>query len=92
MLQGGAVVVGALVCDNVRDVTIRGRGILYLSDFHRYSAFRGVRIVFSSNIKVEGIITIDPPHYSIYIGNRNISISSGQFDVNAFTDGIFFGE
>ncbi len=30
-IAGGAVVVGSLVCDHVRDVAIRGRGLLYLA-------------------------------------------------------------
>ena len=55
-LAGGAVLVGSFVCEHVEDVTIRGRGIIYLADFHRFSAFRGVRIVFSKRITVEGII------------------------------------
>ncbi|MDQ0060306.1 glycosyl hydrolase family 28 protein [Paenibacillus harenae] len=89
-VAGGAVVVGSFLCDNVEDVTIRGRGILYLSDFHRFSAFRGVRIVFSSNIKVEGIITLDPPHYSIYIGkSRGIHIENFKsFSTRGWSDGI----
>ncbi|MGO4371104.1 hypothetical protein AB4Z21_09935 [Paenibacillus sp. MCAF20] len=51
-VAGGAVVVGSFLCDNVKNVTIKGRGIVYLSDFHRFSAFRGVRIVFSSDIMI----------------------------------------
>ncbi|WP_233476077.1 hypothetical protein [Paenibacillus sonchi] len=54
------------VCERVEDVEIRGRGVVYLADFHRFSAFRGVRIVFSRRIRVEGITVIDPPHYSIF--------------------------
>ncbi|SFF08940.1 Glycosyl hydrolases family 28 [Paenibacillus algorifonticola] len=89
-IAGGAIVVGSLVCEHVEDVTIRGRGILYLSDFHRYSAFRGVRIVFSQNIQVEGLILIDPPHYSIYIGkSSHISISNFKsFSTRGWSDGI----
>lgn len=67
-LAGGSVLVGSLVCEGVHDVSIRGRGIIYLADFHRFSAFRGIRIVFSRSINVEGITVIDPPHYSIFIG------------------------
>ncbi|MGO4375816.1 hypothetical protein AB4Z21_34725, partial [Paenibacillus sp. MCAF20] len=40
-LAGGAILVGSIVCEHVRDVTIRGRGFVYLADFHRFSAFRG---------------------------------------------------
>lgn len=89
-IAGGAILVGSLLCENVEDVTIRGRGIVYLSDFHRFSAFRGVRIVFSNNISVEGIITLDPPHYSIYIGkSERIHIQNFKsFSTRGWSDGI----
>ncbi|MDQ1909674.1 glycosyl hydrolase family 28 protein [Paenibacillus sp. GD4] len=89
-IAGGAVVAGSLVCDHAEDVVIRGRGMLYLSDFHRFSAFRGVRIVFSRNITVEGIITLDPPHYSIYIGkSEHVRISNFKsFSTRGWSDGI----
>ncbi|MBE1440588.1 glycosyl hydrolase family 28 protein [Paenibacillus sp. OAS669] len=89
-VAGGAIVVGSLVCEHVQDVAIRGRGMLVLSDFHRFSAFRGVRIVFSERISVEGIITVDPPHYSIYLGqSRHVSISNFKtFSTRGWSDGI----
>jgi hypothetical protein len=43
-IAGGAVVVGSMVCDSVSDVTVRGRGVLYLTEFVRFSAFRGIKI------------------------------------------------
>ncbi|ASA22158.1 glycosyl hydrolase family 28 protein [Paenibacillus donghaensis] len=89
-LAGGSALVGSLVCDHVEDVVIRGRGIIYLADFHRYSAFRGVRIVFSSKVAVEGITVIDPPHYSIFIGqSSDVSISNFKaFSTRGWSDGI----
>jgi hypothetical protein len=89
-IAGGVIVVGSLVCDHVEDVQIRGRGILYLSDFHRFSAFRGIRIVFSSHVLVEGIVTLDPPHYSIYIGKSEyIHIRNFKsFSTRGWSDGI----
>ncbi|OAS17943.1 glycosyl hydrolase family 28 protein [Paenibacillus oryzisoli] len=89
-IAGGAIVVGSLVCDRVHDVTICGRGILYLSDFHRFSAFRGVRITFSHHITVEGIVLLDPPHYSIYIGkSEHIQIRNFKsFSTRGWSDGI----
>jgi len=89
-IAGGAIVVGSLVCNHVQDVTIRGRGILYLSDFHRFSAFRGVRITFSHHITVEGIVLLDPPHYSIYIGkSEHIQIRNFKsFSTRGWSDGI----
>ncbi|WP_055107370.1 glycosyl hydrolase family 28 protein [Paenibacillus ihumii] len=89
-IAGGAVVVGSLVCEHVQDVTIKGRGVLYLSEYHRYSAFRGIRIGFSQNIEVEGLILIDPPHYSIYIGkSSHIRIRNFKsFSTRGWSDGI----
>ncbi|MNO39766.1 Dextranase precursor [compost metagenome] len=89
-LAGGSALVGSLVCESVRDVTIRGRGVIYLADFHRYSAFRGVRIVFSQSIKIEGITVIDPPHYSIFIGqSERIEIDNFKsFSTRGWSDGI----
>ncbi|WP_248924270.1 glycosyl hydrolase family 28 protein [Paenibacillus hamazuiensis] len=89
-VAGGAIVIGSLVCEGVKDVSIRGRGMLVLSDFHRFSAFRGIRIVFSENIAVEGIITVDPPHYSIYLGrSRHVSIRNFKtFSTRGWSDGI----
>ncbi|MNM08540.1 Glycosyl hydrolase family 49 [compost metagenome] len=89
-LAGGAIVVGSLVCEHAENIVIRGRGILYLSDFHRFSAFRGIRIIFSRYISVEGIILLDPPHYSIYIGkSEHIRINNFKsFSTRGWSDGI----
>lgn len=89
-LAGGSALVGSLVCEDVHDVTIRGRGVIYLADFHRYSAFRGIRIVFSQSIKVEGITVIDPPHYSIFVGqSKRIAIDNFKsFSTRGWSDGI----
>ncbi|WP_199616033.1 glycosyl hydrolase family 28 protein [Paenibacillus alkalitolerans] len=89
-IAGGAVIAGALVCDRVHDVTIRGRGLLYMSDFEKTTYYRGVEIAFSKNISVEGIITVDPPHYTILIGqSENISIRNIKtFSTRGWSDGI----
>lgn len=89
-LAGGSVLVGSLVCEGVQDVNIRGRGVIYLAAFHRYSAFRGVRIIFSHNVSVEGIMVIDPPHYSIFIGqSKKIEITNFKsFSTRGWSDGI----
>lgn len=89
-IAGGAVIVGSFVCEQVENVRICGRGIIYLSEFSRFSAFRGVRIVFSRNIAVEGITLLDPPHYSIYIGKSDqITIDNFKsFSTRGWSDGI----
>ncbi|WP_309121603.1 glycosyl hydrolase family 28 protein [Paenibacillus sp.] len=89
-IAGGAVVVGSLVCEHAEDVTIRGRGIIYLADFNRFTALRGLRIVFSKRIAVEGIIVVDPPHYSIYLGSsEHVQIRNFKaFSTRGWSDGI----
>ncbi|MDQ0889714.1 hypothetical protein QFZ81_004802 [Paenibacillus sp. V4I9] len=89
-IAGGAVVVGALVCEHVHDVTIRGRGLLYMSDFEKTTYYRGVQITFSKNITIEGIITVDPPHYTVLIGqSEHISIRNLKtFSTRGWSDGI----
>lgn len=89
-IAGGAIVIGALICDSVENVTIRGRGIIYLADFHRFTAFRGLRIASSRNIAVEGIIVVDPPHYSIYLGqSEHVQIRNFKaFSTRGWSDGI----
>ena len=89
-LAGGAVLVGSLVCEGVEDVTIRGRGVIYLAEFHRFTALRGLRIVFSKRITVDGIIVVDPPHYSIYIGSSEyVQIRNFKaFSTRGWSDGI----
>lgn len=89
-LAGGAALMGSLVCDRVQDVVIRGRGMIYLAMFHRFSAFRGVRITFSKNIRIEGIMVIDPPHYSVFMGqSRQVEIVNFKsFSTRGWSDGI----
>jgi hypothetical protein len=89
-LAAGAVVVGSMLCDSVSDVAIRGRGVIYLAECVRFSAFRGVRIVFSKRVRVEGITVIDPPHYSIYIGrSEQLRIANFKsFSTRGWSDGI----
>jgi len=89
-IAGGAVVVGSMVCNSVQDVTIRGKGVIYLMNYERFSSFRGFRIIFSKNIHIEGITLIDPPHYSIFIGqSENITIKDFKaFSCTGWSDGI----
>jgi hypothetical protein len=89
-IAGGAIVVGSMVCEGVEDVCIRGRGMLYLAEFHRFSAFRGIRIVFSKRVTIDGVIVVDPPHYSVYIGSsEHVQIRNFKsFSTRGWSDGI----
>jgi hypothetical protein len=82
-LAGGAVLKAKVICDKVHDVKIYGRGILL-------NGYRGVEIIYSSNIFVNDLIFIDPTHYTIYGGQsdhlyiRNIR----SFSSRGWADGI----
>jgi hypothetical protein len=82
-LAGGAVLRGKLVCDRVSRVRIMGRGIIDQQQ-------RGVEIRHSNDVTVEGIIVLNPKHYTIYGGgSKNITIRNlKSFSANGWSDGI----
>lgn len=89
-ISGGAVIIGSLVCEDVRNIKIYGRGVVYLAGFERYTSMRGIRISSCDHIKIEGISFIDPPHYTLYIGgSENIEIRNiKSFSCEGWSDGI----
>lgn len=89
-MAGGAVVVGSFICDRVTDVSISGRGVVYLAGFERFSSLRGVRISHSRNIRIDGITFINPPHYTLYIGgSQSVSVHNiKSFSCEGWSDGI----
>ncbi|WP_433939646.1 glycosyl hydrolase family 28 protein [Paenibacillus lautus] len=89
-LAGGSVIIGSLVCDRVENVHIRGRGIVYLRDIEKTTYWRSVQINYSRHITVEDIISIDPPHYSIHLGqSENVRIRGFKaFSTRGWCDGI----
>ncbi|KAB8286981.1 Parallel beta-helix repeat-containing protein [Bifidobacterium ramosum] len=90
VFAGGAVVEGSLVIDHAEDVTVRGRGVLYLNDFKRYAGANGVTIGFSHDVTVEGLVLINPPHYSVFLGSsRNVTIRNlKSFSCEGWSDGV----
>ena len=89
-VEGGAVIVGGFVCDRVRNVRIYGKGVVHQAVFQRFCALRGVRISHSQNVRVEGLIFINPPHYTVYAGgSQNILIRNiKSFSCEGWSDGI----
>ncbi|QGH33996.1 hypothetical protein GI584_08150 [Gracilibacillus salitolerans] len=89
-LDGGSVIEGSFLCDHAEDVTIRGRGIMYMANMEKTTYYRGVQIEFSRNITVDGIVVVDPPHYSILIGqSSDIKINNFKsFSTRGWSDGI----
>ena len=67
-IAGGAVVYGQIRAENVENVTIRGRGIIDGSIYHRRSAAEftiPIEFRHSRNIKIEGITFLDPAGWTI---------------------------
>jgi hypothetical protein len=84
-IAGGAVVRGKFICDSVKNVRIIGRGIIDKPQ-------EGVSISFSKNIEIEGIIFINPSHYTVSGGaSKNIIIRNiKSFSNQGWSDGLDF--
>lgn len=82
-LAGGAVVKSKLLCDSVENVRILGRGMLY-------QPHRGIEITFSKNIEIDGVIVVNPSHYTVFGGqSQGITIRNlKSFSSRGWSDGI----
>lgn len=82
-IAGGAIVRGKLVCDQVNNVKIMGRGILD-------KPLRGIEVKNSNHVEIEGIIVINPKHYTVFGGGSNhLTIRNlKSFSANGWSDGI----
>lgn len=82
-VDGGAIVKAKFLIDGANNVTIQGRGIVMQSE-------RGVEIRNSKNVTVEGLIFINPSHYTIYGGQSNgLTIRNiKSFSSKGWSDGI----
>lgn len=61
-----------------------------MSDFEKTTYYRGVEISYSRNISIEGITVIDPPHYTVLLGqSERIDIRNIKtFSTRGWSDGI----
>ncbi|HEY4148587.1 MAG TPA: glycosyl hydrolase family 28 protein, partial [Chitinophagaceae bacterium] len=84
-IAGGAIVRGKLVCRNVNNVHIIGRGIID-------QPVEGVEISGCSNVEVDGIIVVDPQHYTVAGGgSQHIVIRNlKSFSCKGWGDGLDF--
>jgi hypothetical protein len=84
-IAGGAIVRGKLLCDKVENVRIIGRGIIDQPQ-------RGVEIRHSRNVTVDGIIVVNPKHYTIFAGGSDhITVRNlKSFSANPWSDGLDF--
>jgi len=82
-IAGGAVVRAKFVCDRAKNVRIIGRGIID-------QPLRGVEIRHSKDITIDGIIVLNPKHYTIYGGgSKKLTIKNlKSFSSNGWSDGI----
>jgi hypothetical protein len=82
-LAGGAVLNASIKCQNVKNVRIYGRGMVY-------KPVDGVGINFSDNVKVENIVFINPQHYTVSSGqSKNVTIRNiRSFSCKGWSDGI----
>ena len=89
-VAGGAVVHGLINIQNVKNATVKGRGVLDGSSFGRDTG-NIIKIVNSDNITVEGVILRDPPVWTLTMfDSQNIAVDNvkliGLWRYNA--DGI----
>ncbi|PJM73748.1 hypothetical protein CS006_00740 [Bifidobacterium primatium] len=90
ILEGGAVVEGALRIDHAEDVRVIGRGILALADFGRFSGTCAIAVANSRVVEIAGICCINPPHYTVMLGSsRGVVIRDlKSFSCEGWSDGI----
>jgi hypothetical protein len=82
-IAGDAILRGTLVCDQVNNVRIIGRGMIDQPE-------RGIEITYSNNVTVDGITVINPRHYTVSGGSsRNLAIRNlKSFSCYGWSDGI----
>ncbi len=89
-LEGGAILIGGLAFEHGEQLRIYGKGILYLADFARFSAINGFRLNHSRNIVIENLMFINPPHYTVLLGDcENVTIRGiKSFSCEGWSDGV----
>ena len=76
IIEGGAILEGALRVDHAEAVRIMGRGLLYLADFKRFSGTCAITVVFSRSVTIDGLCCINPPHYTVMLGSSQSRLQS----------------
>lgn len=82
-LAPGAVLKAKLLVDKVENVRIIGRGILD-------HPTRGVEVTDSKNVLIDGIIVLNPEHYTVFGGgSKGVTIKNlKSFSCSKWSDGI----
>ena len=88
--EPGAVLIGGLALENGKDLRISGRGMLYLADFARFSCINGIRLDHCKNVTLEGLVFVNPPHYTAALGQcEGVTIRGiKSFSCEGWSDGI----
>ncbi|HEY4786985.1 MAG TPA: glycosyl hydrolase family 28 protein [Bacteroidales bacterium] len=82
-LCGGAVLRAKISCVNVNNVHICGRGIVY-------KATDGIEVDYSSHIKIDDLVFLNPDHYTVSSGqSQDLEIKNiRSFSSKGWGDGI----
>lgn len=90
IIDGGAVVMGSFLVNHRKNVSILGRGMIYLGHVKRETYLRGADINYSENVVVQGVTIMNPAHYSVHLGcSRNVRIKDIRaFSCVGWSDGI----
>lgn len=88
--EPGAVLIGGLALEHGEGLRIYGRGILYLADPHRFTSIYGIRLNHSRHISIENVIFINPPHYTVSLGDcEDVTIRGiKSFSCEGWSDGV----
>jgi hypothetical protein len=63
-IAGGAIVRGAFIAENARDITIAGRGILDGSSYHKGQR-RMIEMLACTNLRISGIVIFNSGHWTV---------------------------
>lgn len=90
VIDGGAVVMGSFLIHHRKNVSILGRGMIYLGHVKKETYLRGADINYSENVVVQGITIMNPAHYGVHLGcSRNVEIRDVRaFSCMGWSDGI----
>ncbi len=88
--EGGAVIIGAFICEKAENIKILGRPVFYLAGFERFSGINGIRISHSRNVILRGAMFINPAHYTVFLGESEGVVIEDikSFSCEGWSDGI----
>ncbi len=89
-IEGGAVVMGSFIVHKKQNISIEGRGVIYLGHAEKASYLRGIELAFARHVMISGITIINPAHYSILMGScHDIMVDNIKaFSCEGWSDGI----